>query len=257
MRASGFTGMFAVHLKEVLRNPWTLLAGAALVAIGLAFRSRGSAVGLVSLVAVLQLYLPPLAVVVAAPLLTRRETWAFWAALPRPPAASFREATLGIATGLLVPLVAGAGLAGFVLSLGVKELLLLVVTVVAIVLFWTTLVALFGALTLEATRAMALSLAAWALLVLAYAPIVVGIAVALADYPVAPFLLLALLLNPLEILRVGLLQALKVPVLVGPVGKLITDHLSNGGMWLGLATVTLGVALMLWAAGAVFFRRDR
>ena len=249
--------MFAVHLKEVLRNPWTLLAGAALVGIGLAFRSRGSAVGLVSLVAVLQLYLPPLTVVVAAPLLTRKETWAFWAALPRPPAASYREAVLGIASGLLVPLVAGAGLAGLVLSLGVTELLLLVVTVVAIVLFWSTLVALFGALTLEATRAMALSLAAWALLVLAYAPIVVGIAVAFADYPVAPFLLLALFLNPLEILRVGLLQALNVPVLVGPVGKLITDYLPSGGIWLGLGAVALGVVLMLWAAGLVFGRRDR
>lgn len=249
--------MLAVHLKEVLRNPWTVLAGAALVGVGLAFHGRGSAVGLVSLVAVLQLYLPPLAVVVAAPLLTRKETWAFWAALPRPPAASYRQAALGVTAGLLVPLVAGAGLAGLVLSLGVTELLLLVVTVVAAVLFWTALVALLSALTLDSSRAMALSLAAWALLVLAYAPVVVGAAVALAHYPVAPFLIAALLLNPLEVLRVGLLQALNVPVLVGPVGKLMTDHLPGAGIWLGLGAVATGVALMLWAAGAVFARRDR
>ena len=249
--------MTGVHLKEVLRNPWTLLAGAALVGIALAFRSRGSAVGLVSLVAVLQLYLPPLAVVVAAPLLTRRETWAFWAALPRPPAAAYRGATLGIAGGLLVPLVAGGAAAGLVLGLGLLELALLITTVVATVLFWTALVALLSALTLEPTRAMALSLAAWAVLVLAYSPLVVGLAVALADYPLTGFLLAALLLNPLELLRVGLLQALDVPVLVGPIGKLVSDYVPSGGMLIGLASVALGVLTMLWAAGFLFARRDR
>lgn len=249
--------MSAVHLKEVLRNPWTLLAGAALVGIALGFRSRGSAVGLVSLVAVLQLYLPPLTVVVAAPLLTRRETWAFWAALPRPPGAAYRGANLGVAAGLLVPLVAGGAAAGLVLALGALELALLLVTVVATVLFWTALVALLSALTLEPSRAMALSLVAWAVLVVAYSPLVVGVAVALADYPLTPLLVVALLLNPLELLRVGLLQALQVPVLVGPVGKLITDLVPSGGMLIGLAAVGVGALTMLWLAGWRFSRRDR
>lgn len=249
--------MSAVHLREVLRNPWTLLAGAAVLAVGLAFRSRGSAVGLVSLVAVLQLYLPPLTVVVAAPLLTRRETWAFWAALPRPPAAAYRGATFGIAVGLLIPLTAGAALAGLVLNLSALELGLLVLTVAAIISFWSAMVALSSALTLDATRAMALTLAAWAVLVLAYSPLVVAIAAAFADYPLTPFLLVALLLNPLEVLRVGLLQALDVPVLVGPVGKLITDIVPSGGLYLGLAAVLVGTVAMLVISGSHFARRDR
>lgn len=234
-----------------------LLAGAALFGIGLAFRSRGSAVGLVSLVAVLQLYLPPMAIVVAAPLLTRRETWAFWAALPRPPSTSYREAVLGIVTGLLVPVIAGASLASMALGLSIRELGLLLLAVVGTVLFWNALVALVSAATLEPTRAMALSLAAWAVLVLAYSPIVVGLAVAFADYPIAPFLVAALLANPIEILRLGLLQALEVPVLVGPVGKLVTDHLPNAGLLLGLGSVLAGSAVMIWLAGTIFFRRDR
>ncbi|HNQ98550.1 MAG: hypothetical protein IT345_12330 [Trueperaceae bacterium] len=249
--------MAGVHLREVLRNPWTLFAGLALVGISLAFSGRGSAVGLVSLVAVLQLYLPPLTVVVAAPLLTRRETWAFWAALPRPAGAAYRGATVGIAVGLLLPLLAGTGAAAAILGLGALELLLLIATVAALVVLWTCTVSFLSALTLDPTRAMALGLAAWALLVLAYGPTVVGLAVAFADYPLGPFMLLAIALNPTELLRVGLLQALGVPVLVGPVGKLVVDTVPNGGFGLGVAAVLMLSALLLWLSGLWFARRDR
>src|SRR5690606_38351548 len=127
---------------------------------------------------------------------------------------------------------------------GLLHLGLLVITVVATVLFWTALVALLSSVTLEPTRAMALSLAAWTVLVLAYSPLVVGLAVALAEYPLTGLLLTALLLNPLELLRVGLLQALEVPVLVGPIGKLVTDHVPSGGILIGLASVATGVLTM-------------
>lgn len=249
--------MAALHLREVLRNPWTLLAGATIVGIAFGFRDRGSAVGLVSLVAVLQLFLPPLTIVVAAPLLTRRETWAFWAALPRPPDEAFRGAALGIANGLFLPLLAGSAVAGLVLGLAPFELLLLVLVVAALVSLWTALVATFSALTLEATRAMALSLAAWAVLVLAYGPAVVSLAVAFSDYPLANFLVASLLLNPFELLRVGLLQALEVPVLVGPVGRLVSDLLPTGALALGFIVAAASTVLLLWLAGGVFARRDR
>lgn len=250
-------GMGALHLREVLRNPWTLLSGLALVGIALAFRDRGSAVGLVSLVAVLQVFLPPLTVVVAAPLLTRRETWAFWSALPRPPAGAFRGAVTGIAVGLLLPLLAGAAVAGLVLGLAPFELLLLCLAVAAILALWSGLVAAFSALTLDATRAMAISLAAWAVLVLAYGPAVVSIAVALADYPLANFLIASLLLNPFELLRVGLLQSLEVPVLVGPVGRLVGELLPAGALALSFAVAAVSTALLVWLAGWLFARRDR
>lgn len=250
-------GMAGVHLREVLRNPWTHLAGAVLVGLAVAFRGRGSAVGLVSVVAVLQLYLPPLVVVMAAPLLTRRETWAFWAALPRPPAAAYRGAALGIAGGMLLPLLAGSALAGAVLGLDPRGLALLGLTTVAVTLMFTTLTALFSALTLDVTRAMALGLAAWGLLVLAYGPLVVGVAAAFADYPLDALLVASLIVNPLELWRVGLLHALRVPVLVGPVGKVVTDLFPNGALLIAAASTALGSAVALFAAGWVFWRRER
>lgn len=249
--------MTTLHAREVLRNPWTWLAGVALAGIALAFRARGSAVGLVSLVAVLQLYLPPLAIVVAAPLLTRRETWAFWAAMPPPPAAMFRGAVAGIAAGLLLPVLAGAGLAALALGLGARELLLLALALVAIVAVWTAATAVASAVTLDAPRAMAMGLAAWALGALAYGPLVVAIAVALRDYPLTPLLVASLLANPLELIRVGLLQALAVPVLVGPVGKLVVDTLAGSALAWGLAAVAAWSTGFVGLAGALFARRDR
>lgn len=249
--------MTTLHAREVLRNPWTWLAGVALAGIALAFRARGSAVGLVSLVAVLQLYLPPLAIVVAAPLLTRRETWAFWAAMPPPPAAMFRGAVAGIAAGLLLPVLAGAGLAALALGLGARELLLLALALVAIVAVWTAATAVASAVTLDAPRAMAMGLAAWALGALAYGPLVVAIAVALRDYPLTPLLVASLLANPLELIRVGLLQALAVPVLVGPVGKLVADTLAGSALAWGLAAVAAWSTGFVALAGALFARRDR
>lgn len=249
--------MTTLHAREVLRNPWTWLAGVALAGIALAFRARGSAVGLVSLVAVLQLYLPPLAIVVAAPLLTRRETWAFWAAMPPPPAAMFRGAVAGIAAGLLLPVLAGAGLAALALGLGARELLLLALALVAIEAVWTAATAVASAVTLDAPRAMAMGLAAWALGALAYGPLVVAIAVALRDYPLTPLLVASLLTNPLELIRVGLLQALAVPVLVGPVGKLVADTLAGSALAWGLAAVAAWSTGFVALAGALFARRDR
>jgi len=249
--------MAALHLREVLRNPWTHLAGATLVGLALAFRGRGSAVGLVSMVAVLQLYLPPLTVVVAAPLLTRRDTWAFWAALPRPPAAAFRGAALGIAAGMLVPLLLGGAVAGAVLGFAFVELVLLWLTIAAVTVFFTALTALFSGLTLDVTRAMAMGLAAWGLLVLAYGPLVVGLAIAFAAYPLEPFLIASLLLNPIELWRVGLLHTLHVPVLVGPVGRIVTDLFPNGALVIAATSFAALSTLLLYLSGWLFSNRER
>lgn len=249
--------MTSLHAREVLRNPWTWLAGLALAGIALAFRARGSAVGLVSLVAVLQLYLPPLTIVVAAPLLTRRETWAFWSAMPPPAGAVFRGAAVGIGAGLLLPVLAGGGLAALALGLSPRELLLFLLALVSIVVVWAAAMALASAITLDAPRAMAMGLAAWASGALAYGPVVVAIAVALRDYPLTPLLVASLVANPLELIRVGLLQALSVPVLVGPVGKLVTDTLAGGALAWGLGAVLAWSGAFLALAGWVFARRDR
>jgi hypothetical protein len=97
----------------------------------------------------------------------------------------------------------------------------------------------------------------WGLLVLAYDPLVVALAVALREYPLEGFLLAAVLLNPLELFRVGLLYALEAPVLVGPTGYLLKEFLGYTGgllpLWIGLLAVGAGFL----GAGWRFSRRDR
>lgn len=92
---------------------------------------------------------------------------------------------------------------------------------------------------------------------LAYGPLVVGVAAAFADYPLDALLVASLIVNPLELWRVGLLHALRVPVLVGPVGKVVTDLFPNGALLIAAASTALGSAVALFAAGWVFWRRER
>ena len=116
MSARRLPGLAALHVREVLRNPWAWPAGLAIGLLALAFRDRDGAVALVSLVAALQSYVPPLLLVLAAPLLTRRETWAFWSALQPAPGRAFVGAAAGIAVGATVPLAAGAAAAALALD---------------------------------------------------------------------------------------------------------------------------------------------
>lgn len=250
-------GLATLHAREVLRNPWVWPAGLAIAVIALAFRDRGGAVGLVSLVAALQIYLPPLILVVAAPLLARSETWAFWAALQRSPGRAFVRAAAGVGAGLAVPLAVGAGLAAVPLGLGPREVALLAVVLAALLTLWSAAAALVAAATLDATRALAIGLAAWAALTLAYAPAVVAFASALGDRPLGGLLIGALLLNPVEALRVGLLETLQVPVLVGPVAVLLRDALPGPTLAWGVAGCLLAAGLLALVAATVFARRDR
>jgi hypothetical protein len=242
-------GLATLHAREVLRNPWAWPAGLAIGLLALAFRDRDGAVALVSLVAALQSYVPPL--------LTRRETWAFWSALRPAPGRAFVGAAAGIAVGATVPLAAGAAAAALALGLPPGEVALLLTALLALVAVWTGVAALLAALTLDATRALAIGLAVWAATTLAYGPALVGLATALADRPLAGLLIGALLLNPAEAVRVGLLETLNVPVLVGPVAVLLRTALPGPTLAWGLAGSVLAATALAVVAGLVFGRRDR
>jgi len=250
-------GLATLHTREVLRNPWVWPAGVAVALLALAFRGREGAVGLVSLVAALQLYVPPLVMVVATPLLARRETWAFWAALQRSPGRAYVRAAIGVGVGTLVPLAVGAGLAGIVLASRPLELALLLAALTTLVAVWTALAALVAAATLDATRGLALGLAGWAAGTLAYGPAVVALATALPDRPLGGLLIGALLANPAEAVRVGLLETLDVPVLVGPVAVLLRDALPGPTLLWGAASAAVWAAALVVVAGYVFAVRDR
>ena len=250
-------GVGTLHLREVLRNPGAWPAGLAVALVGLAFRDQGGAVGLVSLVAALQVYVPPLLLVLTAPLLTRRETWAFWAALHPAPGGAYLRAAAGVAVGAFVPLAVGASLAAALLGTTATELALLHLTLAASVVAWTAVATLASALTLDATRALALGLAGWALATLAYGPAVVALANAAGDRPAFGLLTTALLLHPADAVRVGLLEALQVPVLVGPVAVLLRDVLPGPTLAWGVLATLVWSGAFAGLARATFARRDR
>jgi hypothetical protein len=249
--------MTALFLKEVARNPWTagLLFLPPLLALG--FQGRGEGVGLVGLYSGLSLLLPPLVLALAVPLLASREEWAFLLGLPVRPFRAFLQGVLGVFFGLFPPLLLGLLLGAGVLGLSPGSALWLFLSGVGLLLFWLGVGAFLSALLLEERRALALGFGLFGLWNVLYSPLVVALAVRLKDYPLEGLLTLALLLNPQEVHRVGLLAGLKAPVLTGPVGYLVAERLGAVGPLLGLAYLVLfGVFLSLLAA-LVFARRDR
>ena len=248
--------LLPLYAKALLRNPWAFAPLGLLPLLALAFQGRGEAVAVVSLFASLSLLLPPLVLALALPLLTQREDWAFWAGLPQSPAWLYLSGVLGLGLGLSFPILGGLALAAGLLGIGGQAAWLLLLSGLGLLWFWVALAGWVGA-GLEPTRALGVGLLLWGLLVLAYDPMVVGLAVALRDYPLQGFLLSAVLLNPLELFRVGLLYALEAPVLVGPTAYLLKEFLGYSGGLLPLGVWVLAVGAGFLGAGWRFARRDR
>jgi len=190
-------------------------------------------------------------------LLASREEWAFLLGFPVRPFLAFLQGVLGVLLGLAPPLLLGlllgAGLLGFSWEAG----LWLLLSGMGLLLFWLGLAALLSALLLEERRALALGFGLFGLLNVLYGPLAVALAVRLRDYPLEGLLTLALLLNPQEVHRVGLLLGLKAPVLTGPVGYLVAERLGTVGPLLGLGYLVLFGLLLTLLAATLFARRDR
>lgn len=248
--------MTPLFLKEVGRNPWTLGLFLLPPLLALGFQGRGEGVGLVGLYSGLMLLLPPLVLALGVPLLASREEWAFLLGLPARPFRAFLEGALGVFLGLALPLLPGLFLGAGLLGLGGATLWLLL-SGVGLLAFWVGLSALLSALLLEERRALGLGFGLFGLLNVLYGPLVVALAVRLRDYPLEGFLTLALLLNPQEVYRVGLLSSLQAPVLTGPLGYLMAERLGPVGALGGLGYLVLaGLAAALLGA-LRFARRDR
>ncbi|GIW26083.1 hypothetical protein [Meiothermus sp.] len=248
--------LLPLYTKALLRNPWAFAPVGLLPLLALAFQGRGEAVAVVSLFASLALLLPPFVLALTLPLLTPREDWAFWAGMPQSPARLYLSGVLGVGLGLSLPVLSGLTLAAGLLGLGWPAALLLLLSGLGLLWLWVAWAGWVGA-GLEPSRALGLGLLAWGVLVLAYDPLVIGLVVALREYPLERFLLPAVLLNPLELFRVGLLYALGAPVLVGPTGYLLKEFLGYTGGLLPIAVGLMAVGLGLWGTAWRFERRDR
>ncbi|WP_279232390.1 hypothetical protein [Thermus neutrinimicus] len=249
--------MSPLFFKEVTRNPWTFGLFLLPSLLSLGFLGRGEGVGLVGLYSGLLLLLPPLVVALAVPLMASREEWAFLLGLPQEAFRGFVAGVAGIFLALLFPLLPGLFLGAGLLGLSLEAAFWLWLSGVGLLAFWMGVSALLAALTLEEKRALGLSLGLYGLLNVLYGPLVVALAVRLREYPLEGFLALALLLNPQEIHRVGLLSGLKAPVLTGPIGYLVAERLGEVGPWLGFGYLALSGLLLTLLGALVFARRDR
>lgn len=249
--------MSFLFFQEVARNPWTFGLFLLPFLLALGFLGRGEGVGLVGLYSGLLLLLPPLVLALSLPLLASREEWAFLLGLPVRAFLGFGQGVLGVFLGLFLPLLPGLLLGAGVLGLSGEAVLWLLLSGLGLLAFWVGLSAFLAALTLEEKRALGLGFGLFGLLNVLYGPLVVALAVHLKDHPLEGFLSLALLLNPQEIHRVGLLSGLKAPVLTGPIGYLVAERLGEVGPWLGFSYLALSGLLLTLLGALVFSRRDR
>lgn len=252
-----YMNLVTLYLLEILRNPWVWPAGLSLLLLGTAFQNEGGTLGLISVISAASLFVPPLVLVLAVPLLTRRDTWACWSGLADRPGFAYTQASIGVALGTFVPLTLGLALAAIPLALSGLEVALFVLTIGLLTALWTAVATLASALTLDAARALALGVALWALVTLTYGPSVVAIAMGMADRPTFGLLATALLLNPMEAVRVGLLELQSVPILVGPTAVLIKEVLPGPSLVWGVASSVAWTLFMGWLAALVFWWRNR
>ncbi len=250
-------GFAALHRRELARDPWTWAVAALLPATAFAWRAVAPEVGVVSAFGVAALVGPPAVVALVAPRLARRATWSFWGSLAVRPGRAFVAASVGAATGVLPPVLAGAALAAAIVGADLAATVALVAAVAAVFLPYAALAALLAAATLDAARAVAAGAAVWAVATVAYEPALVALAGAFADRPFEPFLAAALLLHPGELARLALLRALDAPVFVGPTGLIVARWLGPAPALWSVGATALVAGLLVAVAGAVFARRSR
>ena len=247
----------ALHRGELARDPWAWAVAAILPLAAWSWRTLAPEVGVVSVYGVAALLLPPAVLALTAPRLARREIWAFWGSLALRPAAAYRGAVIGATSGLLLPMMAGAALAAAVLGADLVATGALVLSVAAIVGVYGALAGLVAALTLDPAKAVAIGAVVWGVGVVAYEPLLVALALLLADRVFEPLLVALVLAHPLELARVALLRVLEVPVFVGPTGLLLARWWGAAAAWWAAGVALLGAALLTVASGWLLARRAR
>jgi Cu-processing system permease protein len=169
---------------------------------------------------------------------------------------------LGLAAALGVAQALGFGGGGVVVALngGMDQVPgFLVLTALSLVLGWITLAAAIciAALWPDRLRAMSAALLLWLLMVIAYDLAVLGATALFSGIPLQSVLFPALIVNPVDLVRVLTTLAVGSGALFGPTSAVLMRMFGTaGGVALGLAVLLVEGVVPLLVAVRVFRRRD-
>jgi Cu-processing system permease protein len=169
---------------------------------------------------------------------------------------------LGLAAALGVAQALGFGGGGVVVALngGMEQVPgFLVLTALSLVLGWITLATAIciAALWPDRLRAMSAALLLWLLMVIAYDLVVLGTTALLSGVPLQSVLFPALIVNPVDLVRVLTTLAVGSGALFGPTSAVLMRMFGTvGGVALGLAVLLVEGVVPLVVAQRVFRRRD-
>jgi Cu-processing system permease protein len=169
---------------------------------------------------------------------------------------------LGLAAALGAAQALGFGGGGVVVALngGTEQVPgFLALTALSLVLGWITLAAAIciAALWPDRLRAMSAALLLWLLMVIAYDLVVLGATTLLSGLPLQSVLFPALIVNPVDLVRVLTTLAVGSGALFGPTSAVLMRMFGTaGGVALGLAVLLVEGVVPLMVAARVFRRRD-
>ena len=169
---------------------------------------------------------------------------------------------LGLAGALGVTQALGFGGGGVVVAMngGVHEVPgFLVLTALSLVLGWVTLATAIciAAIWPDRLKAMSAALLLWLLMVIAYDLVVLGATALLSGVPLQSVLFPALIVNPVDLVRVLTTLAVGSGALFGPTSAVLMRMFGTStGITLGLLVLVIEGAVPLLIAARVFRRRD-
>ena len=169
---------------------------------------------------------------------------------------------LGLAAALGIAQALGFGGGGVVVALngGMDQVpAFLVLTALSLALGWITLATAIciAAIWPDRLRAMTMALLLWLLMVIAYDLVVLGATALLSGLPLQRVLFPALILNPVDLVRVLTTLAVGSGALFGPTSAVLMRTFgTTAGVALGLSVLLIEGVVPLLVAARVFRRRD-
>lgn len=169
---------------------------------------------------------------------------------------------LGLGSALTVAQAVGFGGGGLVVAWNAgaaQAPAFLALTVLSIALGWlsTSAALLLAAIWPDRLKAMSAALTLWLLMVVAYDLVILGATALLHGAPLQAVLLPALLVNPVDLVRVLTTLAVGSGALLGPTSAVLVGFFGTvGGAALGLAVLLVETAAPLWVAGRIIHARD-